>query len=159
MHPRELLIETVVHIQPERALEGLDTDAAHRRVSGAPHSIAEILAHLIFWQEWFCDRCSGTGTPVPQSAAAGWPDAPHGSWPDLEQRFLAGLERAASCGLPESRLDQPVSPAIEFPPLAHYAIRDALVHVSQHNAHHLGQIILLRQMLGSWPPPAGSWTW
>jgi uncharacterized damage-inducible protein DinB len=159
MDPRELLIDTVAHIQPGGALEGLDTDAAHRRVSGATHSIAEIVAHMIFWQEWFCDRCAGNQAPLPPNAAAGWPDAPVGSWPDLEQRFLAGLERAASCGLPESRLDQPVTPAIEFPPLAHYAIRDALVHIAQHNSHHLGQIILLRQMLGSWPPPSGSWTW
>ena len=35
--------------------------------------------------------------------------------------------------------------------------RDVLV--ATHNAHHLGQVILLRQLLGAWPPPAGSWTW
>jgi hypothetical protein len=35
----------------------------------------------------------------------------------------------------------------------------ALVHVANHNAHHLGQIVLLRQLMGRWPPPSGSWTW
>jgi hypothetical protein len=28
-----------------------------------------------------------------------------------------------------------------------------------HNAHHLGQIILLRQLFGAWPPPSGRFTW
>jgi len=52
-----------------------------------------------------------------------------------------------------------LTPAIEFPSLAHYSRRDVLVHVATHNAHHLGQVILLRQLLGVWPPPSGSWTW
>jgi uncharacterized damage-inducible protein DinB len=52
-----------------------------------------------------------------------------------------------------------VTPPIEFPPLTHYTIADALTHVATHNAHHLGQVILLRQLAGTWPPPAGSWTW
>ena len=44
-------------------------------------------------------------------------------------------------------------------PLAHYSRRDVFVHVATHNAHHLGQVILLRQLAGKWPPPSGSWTW
>jgi uncharacterized damage-inducible protein DinB len=52
-----------------------------------------------------------------------------------------------------------VTPAIEFPPLADYTIRDAMVHVGVHTAHHLGQVVVLRQLMGLWPPPAGSWTW
>ena len=55
--------------------------------------------------------------------------------------------------------DQLITPAIEFPPLAHYTVGTALVHIAQHNSHHLGQVILLRQLMALWPPPAGSWTW
>jgi uncharacterized damage-inducible protein DinB len=40
-----------------------------------------------------------------------------------------------------------------------YTVGEALVHVSTHNSYHLGQVIVLRQMLGAWPPPAGSYTW
>jgi uncharacterized damage-inducible protein DinB len=57
------------------------------------------------------------------------------------------------------RLDAPIAPAIEYPPLARHTVREALVHVSTHNAHHLGQVITLRQILGTWPPPSGSFTW
>jgi uncharacterized damage-inducible protein DinB len=74
----------------------------------------------------------------------------------VHDRFVAGLERAAAFG---DRSERPLAPAIDFPPLAHYTIGDAIVHIAQHNSHHLGQVILLRQLMGLWPPPSGSWTW
>ena len=156
MNARELLIETFPHIPPARALEALSPEDAARPVTGANHSIAELVAHMSFWQDWFVGRCTGVPTPMVSSAAHGWPAVDPGDWASIEERFVSGLERAAGLG---DRLEQLVSPAIEFPPLSHYTVRDALVHVAQHNAHHLGQIILLRQMLGAWPPPSGSWTW
>lgn len=52
-----------------------------------------------------------------------------------------------------------LTPAIEFPMLAEYSYRDVRAHVAQHNAHHLGQVVVLRQLLGVWPPPSGSCTW
>jgi uncharacterized damage-inducible protein DinB len=156
---REFLIDTVAHLPPARTLEGLATTDAERRLDGANHSIAEILAHLIFWQTWFSNRCNGIPQPIPAPASHGWPAVSTGSWPDLRETFLDGLERLAAFGDDEGRLNARIEPAIDFPPLAGYTIREALVHVAQHNAHHLGQVILLRQFMGAWPPPSGSWTW
>jgi uncharacterized damage-inducible protein DinB len=158
MHARELLIEPIAYLAPARAIEGLTSEQAERQVPGANHSIAEILAHLTFWQDWFCQRCDGVAAPMVAQAAQGWPVVAPGSWPEIRQRFLTGLDRAASFDR-AGRADELIVPPIEFPPLAAYTIRDAQVHMSTHNAHHLGQIILLRQILGLWPPPAGSWTW
>lgn len=159
VHVRELLVDTFTYIPPAKALEHLSADDAERRVEGATHSVAEIVAHLAFWQEWFCARCEGVAEPMIAAAAQGWPEVANGSWPALQSRFLAGLERATALGSPPARLDEPVLPAIDFPPLASYTVRDAVVHVAAHNAHHLGQVIVLRQLLGAWPPPSGSWTW
>jgi uncharacterized damage-inducible protein DinB len=92
-------------------------------------------------------------------AVDGWPSVAPGSWPAIERRFLDVLERAVRLGDDRERLELPLTPPIEFPPLATYTNRDALVHVAVHTAHHLGQVILLRQLIGAWPPPAGSWTW
>jgi hypothetical protein len=95
-----------------------------------------------------------------QRAAEGWPAVTPGSWPGLQQQFVDGLlQLTAWADAAGDTLDTPLRPAIEFPPLAHYTKRDVLVHVATHNAHHLGQVILVRQVLGAWPPPAGSWTW
>jgi uncharacterized damage-inducible protein DinB len=155
---REMLVEPIVYLAPGKTLEGLTPDQADQRIAAGTHSIAEILAHMTFWQDWFVTRCEGTPAPMVTKAALGWPAVTPGSWPTLHPRFFASLERAAAFDN-DGRLDNPVTPAMEFPAIAHYTIRDTITHVAIHNAHHLGQIILLRQMLGLWPPPAGSWTW
>jgi uncharacterized damage-inducible protein DinB len=159
MNARELLLDTLAYIPPARALEQLTPDQAERRVAGANHSIAEIVAHLTFWATWFCNRCEGTPAPMVTSAADGWPTVAPGSWPELQRRFLDVLAAAVRIGEDPARLALPITPPIEFPPLASYTIRDALVHMANHNAHHLGQVIVLRQLIGVWPPPSGSWTW
>jgi uncharacterized damage-inducible protein DinB len=154
---REFLTSPIAYLAPEKTLDGLSAADAERHIAGAPHSISEIVAHMVFWQDWFCARCIGEPAPVAASAAAGWPAVVAGSWPNVRARFLKGLEQATALG--DTDTSRHVTPAIEFPPLAHYTIAEALIHVATHNAHHLGQVILLRQMLGAWPPPAGSWTW
>ena len=156
---REFIVDTIAYLSPSHAVEGLETADAERTVEGTNHSIAEIVAHIDFWQRWFIDRCEGVNAPMVGTAAEGWPSVPQGAWPEVRARFLEALERAAALGTNEAGLAAPLAPPIEFPPLAGYTVRDALVHVATHNAHHLGQVIVLRQMLGTWPPPAGSWTW
>jgi uncharacterized damage-inducible protein DinB len=157
MNLREFLVSPLAHLAPAKILDGLDAEAAESRIRGAPHSIAEIVAHVAFWQDWFHARCVGEALPLVASAAEGWPAAAPGLWPEIRSRFCARLEQLADLGAGD--LSKPLAPPIEFPPLAHYTIGEALVHVATHNSHHLGEVVLLRQMLGTWPPPAGSWTW
>jgi uncharacterized damage-inducible protein DinB len=156
MNVRDLLVDTFVHIPPRHALEQLAVGEAERRLPGASHSIADVVAHMSFWQDWFCRRCEGAADAMAAHADQGWPSVVSGAWPDVHTRFIAGLEAAAALA---DRAGQAITPAIEFPLLAHYTIQDALIHIAQHNSHHLGQVILMRQMMGLWPPPAGSWTW
>jgi uncharacterized damage-inducible protein DinB len=158
MPPREFLIDTTAYLAPAHVLDGLSPADADRRVDGAPHTIAEVVAHLAFWQAWFLGRCEGTGVAMPATAAAGWvPPAP-GTWTAVRSAFLDGLERVVAVAATTDAA-RPLTPPLEFPPLARYTVGDVLVHVATHNAHHLGQVVLLRQLLGCWPPPAGSWTW
>lgn len=156
MKPRELLVETTPSIPPARALEALSTEQAERR-QGSLHTIAEIVSHCAFWQDWFRGRCEGGSVPMPAPAALGWPSSPAGSWPEVRGRFLQGLEALTVRGERadgDRVLDPPLSPL-----LGGYTVADVLVHVANHNAHHLGQVIVLRQLMGAWPPPTGSWTW
>ncbi len=159
MSMREFLIDTFTHLPPAATLENLAPEDAERRIDGANHSIAEIVAHMDFWQRWFAARCEGQDAPMAGAAAEGWPVVANGSWPAIERSFLEGLERVAALGDEAESLTRRIEPAIAFPPLAGYTRRDALIHVAGHNAHHLGQVVLLRQIMGLWPPPKGSWTW
>ena len=154
---REFLIDPVGYLAPEKALDGLSAADAERHVTGVTHSVAELVAHLAFWQDWFHARCTGDAQPMVASAAAGWPAVSAGAWPTVRSRFGARLQQLGA--LADGDVARPVTPPIGFPPLAKYTIGDALVHVATHNAHHLGQVIVLRQLMGTWPPPSGSWTW
>jgi uncharacterized damage-inducible protein DinB len=157
MNVREFLMSPIAYLAPAKALEGLGAAEAERHVPGAPHSVAEIVAHMAFWQDWWYARCAGDAVPVVASAALGWPAVSADSWPGLRSRFVERLHQLAL--LSDGNLAAPVTPSIEFPPLAKYTIGEALVHVATHTGYHLGQVILLRQMLGAWPPPSGGWTW
>jgi uncharacterized damage-inducible protein DinB len=159
MDARELLISPVAHMRPAGVLDGLSGEQSAARVPGAAHSIVEIAAHMLHWQSWFLERCAGVGIPPALTAVLGWPAAGADDWEPLCERFVEGLERALKIGMDAAACARCVDPPIEFPPLANYTVGDAITHIAIHNAHHLGQIIILRQMLGAWPPPAGSYTW
>lgn len=154
----ELLLNPSAYAPPAHVLEDLSDAEAVTRVEGAPHSVAEIVAHMAFWQEWFLSRARGMAAPM-VAAAAGWPAAPAGAWNETRERFLSGAREAVSLGSRAEAVTRRLSPPIEFPPLSHYTVNDAITHVAIHNAHHLGQVVVLRQLLGRWPPPSGSWTW
>jgi uncharacterized damage-inducible protein DinB len=158
MNAQELLIQPIVFLPPANALEGMSAGDAERRVNGVNHSIAEIVAHMAFWQDWFRRRAEGDAEPMIASAALGWPQVAEEAWPDVRDGFLTGLNRLAQV-VEQLEPDAPIAPAFEFPMLAGYSARDVWEHVGQHNAHHMGQVVILRQFLGLWPPPAGSYTW
>lgn len=159
MTPHELLVAPIVHMPPARILDGLGAPESARRLPGSPHNIVEIAAHLVYWQSWFLDRITGRPVPMAAHAADGWPAAGEADWNRVRDEFVAGLDRAVALVDTVEDVSRRIEPAIEFPPLAEYTVGDALTHVALHNGHHLGQIVTLRQMLGVWPPPEGSWTW
>ncbi len=142
-----------------RMLEDLSGEDAVRPPARLMHSAAGLVAHMDYWQRWFLQRCRGVAVPMAAQAADGWPEVSASGWPVLLAQFEEGLREAAALGDDGDALTQRVSPAIEFAPMGDYTRQDALVHIAQHNSHHLGQVVSARQVLGLWPPRAGSWTW
>lgn len=148
---------------PAHILENLDDRLAHQQVAGAPHTIYQELWHLAFWQQVTLDWVSGVETPCPERTALGFPsqrDVEAESFADLCHRFLAGAEQAAALADETTLIDQPIRcPSPAGKPTRVMSVREQLESLAAHNAYHLGRIVLLRQMLGSWPPPSGGFTW
>lgn len=145
---------------PAVVLDGLSAEQALAKPNGLPHSIAEIVAHMCFWQEWF-NHCAKSGfTGSPEHAAEGWPAVSADNWDVLREQYLASIEEAKRIVATSDSLQEPLlPPGVPIPFLAKESRGSGILHAAVHSGHHLGQIITLRQLMGLWPPAAGSMTW
>lgn len=148
---------------PAAVVEGLVSEVAHRRIDQAPRSIYEELWHTAFWLELSMDWIRGIETPFPAHDSAGFPSdeaTRRESWERLRERFLAGLRLAAAATREQERLEQPIRcPSRPGLPVRVMTVREQLENMAAHNTYHLGRIVLLRQLLGAWPPPSGGYSW
>lgn len=133
----------------ERALEGLSAEDAARVPEPLPHSVAEVVAHVQFWQVYLLRVIAGEDMPSLQHAAEGWP-AP-GDWEELKTAFLRDSEAFRQY----ARNDEFVQ-TMDRKGLP-YGV--AITNFAGHSVYHLGQVVTIRQALGLWPPPSGGDTW
>lgn len=145
---------------PAIVLDGLSAEQALAKPSGLPHSIAEIVAHMCYWQDWF-NACARNGfTGAPEHADEGWPAVSADGWDTLREHYLASIDEAKRIVAVSDSLDDALlPPGVPIPFLAKESRGSGILHAAVHSGHHLGQIVTLRQLLGLWPPAAGSLTW
>lgn len=159
----QILVSDGYAAPPAHIIDTLSDELAHQKPLGAPHSIYEELWHICFWQQVTLDWVNGIETPFPASPADGFPtvlEMERESWPQLCERFLTGAERGAAMTRDESRLTRSVRcPSRPGNPTRTMTVREQLENMAAHNGYHLGRVVLLRQLLGWWPPPKGGFTW
>ncbi len=137
------------HIDFEGAVKDWPVKLQGVKPQGAAHSAWEILEHLRIAQ---CDILEFTRNPKhisPEFPAGYWPKTPAPpdakAWDKSRDAFRSDLK--AMIKLVESRS------ADFFTPLAHGSgqtlLREALL-VADHNAYHLGELLVLRRLLGAW---------
>ena len=159
----QVLIGDSAHTTPAEILEGLTVELAHRTIAGAPRSIYEELWHIAFWQQITLDWIRGIETAYPVHASDGFPgpeNAAAEDWDQLRERFFSTSREAAAAALEKTRLDVEVRcPSRPRLPVRTMTVREQLESLGAHNAYHFGRIVLMRQILGSWPPPSGGFSW
>ncbi|MFC3833048.1 MULTISPECIES: DinB family protein [Deinococcus] len=133
----------------DAALEGLSAGDAARVPAGLPHSVAQVVAHVQFWQQWLLDAATGTARPWPEHAAGGWPDP--GEWDTLRRDLLGAQARLRDLAR------DPDLASTSTPQGQPWGV--ILVNFTGHGVYHLGQVVSIRQALGLWPPPGGGDTW
>lgn len=145
---------------PSHILEGLTEDLVHRTIPHAPHTIYQEVFHLAFWQQITLDWIAGIETPYPAKPSDPFTPATSESWEQLRLRFLQGAEKAAAAAIDTTHLDRSIRcPSRPGKPVRIMTVRDQLISLATHNAYHLGRIVLCRQLLQTWPPPSGGFTW
>jgi hypothetical protein len=148
-HLAELLEGGHAHVTFDAAIKGLPPELRGRKPEGADHSPWELLEHLRLAQ-W--DILEFSRDPKHRS-----PDFPAGYWPRAQEppdaqawdksvaAFRADL-KAMIALVKDPKTDL-------FAKIPHgegqTILREALL-AADHNSYHLGQLLLVRKLLGAW---------
>ncbi len=141
------------HVGTMNLFEGLDWKVAGTRPEGAPHSIFQLLNHLSYWDDWVVKWLDGGDPKVPKHASGGWP----GSLSPTSAKDWQGAVRGFRSEL--ARLVRQSREADLLTTRGEHSRLGMLQALASHNSYHAGQVVVLRQMLGKWPPPSGGVTW
>ena len=160
----ELLRGKGAHADPLACVEDISAEMAARQVGGFPHSIGQLVFHMNFWMNYDLRRMGGERPMYPEHNAESFPAAPSPSdeaeWDRLRRDFawfLAEHERLAAS--PRADLDRKIEATHERHNEVASTLEAMLWQTVTHNSYHVGQIAMLRRILGAWPPNAGGDTW
>lgn len=87
------------------------------------------------------------------SASSSWPSVGQQDWPRLRDEFLAAQETKGGYARDPAVLGQ------KFGDRKPYTVGVRLLIMSTHDSYHVGQVVMMRRMMGLWPPPGGGDTW
>jgi uncharacterized damage-inducible protein DinB len=149
-HVVSLLNGGNAHTTFDDALAGLPANARGKKVRGLPYTAWMLLEHLRIAQ-W--DILEFSRNPKHES-----PEWPKGYWP---KEPAPSSDTAWNKSMRPFRTDvKAMEQLVSDPKTDLYAtipwgqgqtvLREALL-VADHNAYHIGQMVLLRRLLGTWP--------
>jgi uncharacterized damage-inducible protein DinB len=150
---REHLIKLLeggnAHADFKTAIKGFPVELRGKTPKGAEHSAWELLEHLRIAQWDILDFSRNPDYKAPKWPEGYWPEtaAPpdEKAWDKSVRAF--GRDLKAMCALvSDEKTDL-------FAKIPHgdgqTVLREALL-VADHNSYHLGQVVLLRRLLGAW---------
>lgn len=137
------------HVSFQEAVHAMPYPLQGRKVKGVPWTAWSLLEHLRIAQ-WDMLRFSSDPAHRSPSFPSGyWPDSPsppdRGAWERSARSFRRDL-RAFIARVGDRKIDlaAPV-PDAQGPPL----LRELLL-VTHHLSYHVGQLVVLRRLLGAW---------
>ena len=148
-HLLELLKGGSAHLGFDEAIDGLPAELRGRKAPGLPHTVWQLVEHLRIAQEDILGFSRDPGYKAPK-----WPDD---YWPATE---APPSDDAWSQSIEAFRRDlHAMKDLVADPNTDLFAkipwgdgqtiLREAML-VADHNAYHVGQIVVVRQGLGAW---------
>jgi hypothetical protein len=150
---REQLIEMLegghAHATFDQAVKGFPIERAGTRPHGARHSAWELLEHMRLAQNDILRFSKSAEYVSPKWPEGYWPAKPepatHNDWKESVRAFRDDLAEFQAL-LRDARNDL----HRKFPwGDGQTLLREALV-LADHNGYHLGQLVLVRRLLGEW---------
>ena len=148
-HLIELLTKGNAHATFDDAVKNLSTELQGKRPKGAEHSPWQELEHLRIAQWDILEFSRDAKHKSPDWPSGYWPERPappdEKAWDKSVRAFKHDLK--AMCDLVS---DEKTDLYAKIPHGDGQTIlREALL-IADHNAYHVGQLVLLRRLLGAW---------
>jgi uncharacterized damage-inducible protein DinB len=136
----------------EKAVAGLTPEQANWKKTDSENSIWEIISHLVFWNERFLNRFKNIAVPKMEgSNDTTFTFLKELEWEQVLERFNAVITDWYETlkNSEDEKFDQYISKDPKETWL------ESLSSITLHNAYHIGQIVTIRKMQGSWNPEQG----
>ena len=150
---REMLARSLswndAHAGFEATVKDLPSDLRGKRPPGLPYSAWEILEHLRIAQHDIFDFCVNPDYREMEWPKDYWPASPEPpsqeAWNDSIAAFVRDREAVGKLAA-----DTSVDLAARIPWGTGQTYLREIVLIVDHNAYHIGQLVLIRRLLGSW---------
>jgi uncharacterized damage-inducible protein DinB len=150
---RELLARLLgwgdAHVTFDAAVDGIPVKLRGKRPAAVPHSIWQLVEHLRIAQDDILDFCIN-----PKYRETKWPDDywPRAAAPPSSSAWTASLRRYRRDrrALQALAADRTIDLEARIPHGSGQTYLRELVLVADHGAYHVGQIVLVRRLLGIW---------
>jgi DinB superfamily len=137
------------HVGFEKAVAGVPPELRGVRPSGAPRSLWEIVEHLRLAQADILEFCVSSGYEEKKWPDDYWPAEPspssRGDWDASIAAFLRDRR-----SLQKLAADPKIDLSEKIPHGSGQTYLRELVLVADHTAYHVGQLVLVRRLLGIW---------
>jgi uncharacterized damage-inducible protein DinB len=160
----ELLRGKGAHADPVACVEDVSAEMASRQVPGFPHSIGAQVFHMNYWMDYELRRIRGLRPKYPEHNAESFPAATcpvdAAEW-DLMRKTFADLlsEYAALAKSSFAEMSREIESVHDGDKRVAGTLGAVITQMVAHNSYHVGQIAMLRRVLGIWPPHAGGDSW
>jgi hypothetical protein len=146
-HLLSLLNQGEAHLDFDKALENAQPGVRGKRPPNAEHSPWEVLEHMRITQLDLLESARKENYVSPEFPAGYWPatqEPPNDkAWDESVNAFRADFK--AMTDLIASKTTDLLAPAAN----GHTMLRQTLL-LADHNAYHLGEMVLLRRLLRDW---------
>ena len=137
------------HARFDSAIADLPAAARGQRPKGAPHSVWELVEHIRLAQRDILDFCRDEHYHEKQWPEDYWPKAPAPptakAWDESIRQYHADVE-----AFKRFVLDPAFDPFAKVPWGNGQTLIREVVLTADHTAYHVGQIVLVRRLLGAW---------
>lgn len=156
---KEVLLEQFTACYDENAwfvslktvLDGVSAEQAAWKPENVNNSIWETVNHIVFWNERWLQRYRGELNEPQDVDNDTTFESDETDWQATLEKLWAVMDewRAKLETIDDKKLESPVNAQYQAP------WRSPLAQQNIHNAYHIGQILLLRKLQGSWDPEKG----